>query len=98
MSRPFSVHPEALTDLDESVVFYFGVDPILATDFVEEYDLNVELILRYPESYPRIEGNYRRKVMGRFPFTIVYFCTQSEVRLLAVAHHSRDPEYWLDRT
>ncbi|HMT08127.1 MAG TPA: type II toxin-antitoxin system RelE/ParE family toxin [Pyrinomonadaceae bacterium] len=98
MKRVFSTHPEALQDLDESLQFYLSKDVVIAADFVDAYDLNIELIKSYPESYPTVRATYRRKIMNRFPFSIVYTCSKTEIRILAVAHHSRDPEFWINRS
>lgn len=42
-------------------------------------------------------GN-RRRVLHRFPYSVVYEVTQSTVTILAVAHHRRLPGYWRSQT
>jgi toxin ParE1/3/4 len=35
--------------------------------------------------------------MKRFPYWLVYMVSEDEIRVLAVAHHSRRPGYWKER-
>jgi toxin ParE1/3/4 len=39
------------------------------------------------------EGN-RRRVLHRFPYSVIYEAQGSTVTVLAVAHHRRRPGYW----
>jgi len=39
------------------------------------------------------EGN-RRRVLRRFPYSVIYEVRTSTVTILAVAHHRRRPDYW----
>ncbi|MBI3775205.1 MAG: hypothetical protein HY273_06575 [Gammaproteobacteria bacterium] len=39
----------------------------------------------------------RRYVMQRFPYSLIYTVSSEEIRILAVAHHSRRPGYWQGR-
>jgi hypothetical protein len=36
--------------------------------------------------------------MRRFPYSLIYAALVDEIRILAVAHHSRRPGYWRDRS
>jgi hypothetical protein len=44
-----------------------------------------------------IEPGVRQKVLHRFPFALIYEIDADEIRVFAVAHHSRRPGYWRDR-
>ena len=39
----------------------------------------------------------RRVLVKGFPFAVVYVSSETEVVVYAVAHLSREPEYWLGR-
>ena len=50
-----------------------------------------------PHLGPHFEGTFRRKLLRRFPFQLIYEVTAEEVLLVAVAHLRRRPGYWRDR-
>ena len=35
--------------------------------------------------------------MKHFPYSVIYIVAGDEIQVLAVAHHSRRPGYWLKR-
>jgi len=35
--------------------------------------------------------------LRRFPYSIIYYTKAEELRVVALAHHSRKPEYWTGR-
>jgi plasmid stabilization system protein ParE len=39
----------------------------------------------------------RRTSASRFPYSLWYVVDEGGVTILAVAHHRRKPDYWLDR-
>lgn len=53
---------------------------------------------QWPVVEVRGGGEIRRAVLRRFPFRVVFEELEDEIRVLAVAHKSRDPGFWLGRT
>lgn len=47
-----------------------------------------------PEIGMRADQIYRRLVLKRFPFNIIYRILSDEIRVIAVAHQNRKPGYW----
>ena len=43
------------------------------------------------------EGN-RKRVLHRFPYSVIYKVLGRTVTILAVAHHRRKPRYWHSHT
>jgi len=39
----------------------------------------------------------RRRVLRRFPYSIVFLLEPAEIVIVAVAHHKRRPGYWIGR-
>lgn len=39
----------------------------------------------------------RRALMVRYPYALVFFELKDEIRIIAVAHDKRRPNYWLYR-
>lgn len=84
----------ALVDLEQSTVFYFKIDPLLELRFSDCIDRAIEQITNDPNAWPFLVGDVRRFVVDTFPFSVLYSIEPSHILILAVAHHSRDPEYW----
>jgi hypothetical protein len=42
--------------------------------------------------------NRRRLPLRRFPFSIIYYTSGDSLRVIALAHHRRKPQYWSGRT
>lgn len=87
----------ALEDLEEATRFYFQQGPHLEIRFAECIDEAIEQLTSRPGSWPVIEGDVRRFVVSIFPYSLLYSIIEDHVLILAVAHHSRHPEYWKDR-
>jgi plasmid stabilization system protein ParE len=61
---------------------------------MESIDNALSRITRNPKAYPIVYRTLRRAVVRRFPFSIFYEITLSEIRVIAVFHSRRDPERW----
>ena len=57
----------------------------------------MRLIQASPERYPLQKNGARRFVMPRFPFIVHYVELPKTNLILAFAHTSRKPGYWLSR-
>jgi toxin ParE1/3/4 len=55
------------------------------------------LIAQFPESAPEIAAGIRKRVLRKFPYSLIYTVESEELLILAVAHHSRRPRYWVSR-
>src|SRR5678815_5264542 len=94
----YSFHPEAERDLRDAAEFYQQrAGRSLSQSFLAEFEKAVNNLVRYPELGMPWRGNNRRYVMGRFPYSLVYRSSAEDIRILAVAHHSRQPNYWHER-
>lgn len=69
----------------------------LRDEFDAELKREIALIEQFPEAAPVVGRAVRRKVLRRFPYSLFYVIESDRLRVLAVAHHSRDPEYWRGR-
>ena len=93
--------PEAREELLAAVEFYLdcedGEDG-LATDFYRELQKAVRDIIEAPELWGSIGKGFRRKLMHRFPFGVIYHLIDADViEIVAVAHQKRRPGYWSKR-
>ena len=92
-----SWNPEADAELTEAALYYADRIATLGVAFLDAVDSAVAEILSDPWRHPVLDEEVRRFRMQRFPYCI-YFCPRGdELRVLAVAHHSRDPDFWKHR-
>jgi len=67
-----------------------------------EIQAAVSLIAEFPSigeivRYPRPRETVRRVPLRHFPFRLVYREHADHLEVIALAHTSREPEYWLRR-
>jgi len=92
------LHPGALEDLREAAEFYRQqAGNALSQSFLAEFEHSIGLLLQQPGIGATWRHGMRRFATRRFPFSIIYIVVEEQVRILAVAHHSRRPGYWRGR-
>jgi plasmid stabilization system protein ParE len=90
--------PEANEDLLEAVVYYESSEEGLAADFYKEFKRAESDVLMLPEFWHPVDAHYRRKLLRRYPFSLIYRLEKNGLILVvAVAHASRHPDYWKSR-
>jgi plasmid stabilization system protein ParE len=100
--KPVSLSPEAVQELAEAASWYETRQLGLATRFLQEIDQAQHAIQSRPLTFPRlantaVELHIRRALLPRFPYALVFLELQTEIRVLAIAHAKRHPDYWLNR-
>lgn len=94
----YSLHPEAEGDLREAAEFYREhAGSALSQSLFGEFERSVDILLQHPGLGALWRQGKRRYVMKHFPYSLVYTVSGEEIRILAIAHHSRRPAYWRDR-
>lgn len=94
----YSLHPAAEADLREAAEYYRErAGTILAQSFLAEFERAVKLLLQHPLLGTPWLQKKRRFGIRHFPLSIVYTIAVEDIRILAVAHHSRRPSYWRGR-
>jgi toxin ParE1/3/4 len=97
MTLPVRFHPTAQDELDQAADFYDLESPGLGSTFLNAVERALQQVRDHPESAPIILGSNRKKVVARFPFSVVYFVLEGTVVVLALAHQRRRPYYWRQR-
>jgi plasmid stabilization system protein ParE len=95
--KPIRVHPEARFEAEAAVEWYGHRSPYAAARFVVALRSALERIQRSPNQFPKLAFTTRRKVLGRFPYLVVFRETTTEIEIVAVAHGRRRPGYWRER-
>ncbi|MGI8982343.1 MAG: type II toxin-antitoxin system RelE/ParE family toxin [Pirellulaceae bacterium] len=96
------IHDEAVEDARDAFDWYAERSQRTADQFAELFEEAVVSIVRNPRSNALVEeedlrGEFRRLVMKKFKFSIIYHVGGERVLVVAVAHPSRDPGYWMHR-
>ena len=56
-----------------------------------------DLMARFPESAAEIMPGIRGRILRKFRYSLIYTIERDSLLVLAVAHHSRRPGYWVGR-
>jgi toxin ParE1/3/4 len=96
VTRPYRVHRSAAAEIRAAARWYRARSPTAAAAFLAAVETAIAAIVEHPEAWPRRDerGAVRAFVLDRFPFSIVYRIRPAEIRILAVAHAKRAPDYW----
>lgn len=97
MSPTLSIHETAEAEINEAADFYDIESPGLGSVFIDEIQRALKSIVDVPDAAPLLRGRVRRRIMTKFPYSLVYSVRRDEIRVLAVAHHKRRPFYWRGR-
>ena len=90
-------HPLALEELIDSAEYYEARAELLGESFLDEVERAVADVSESPERWPYFLLNSRRRLLDRFPYSIVYLIETERIYILAVMHQRRRPGYWRKR-
>jgi len=93
----FLFHPDVASEVKASYQWYQTQAEGLGDDFLHELELACQTIVEFPATWPRLRKSYRRFLLSRFPFSVVYRVENSTIFVVAVMHNSRRPGYWQTR-
>ena len=94
MAANFIVAPEAQDDLIAIYDWYEARRFGLGDDFLNCVDACFEKIRRAPESYSVAFEAYRRALVRRFPYAVIYDAAAESITIYGVFHTSRDSDTW----
>ena len=97
MNRSVFFHAMAEQELNEASGYFSEVRAALGHGFLDEVQRSLDQIIQYPEAAPLVNQLVRRKLLWRFPHSIMYSVTPESIRILAIAHQKRRPLYWRGR-
>jgi plasmid stabilization system protein ParE len=93
----YSFHPYAEKELEEVERYYDNIREELGNRFRAETEMAISRILDFPNAWQPLSENTRRRTLKTFLYGIVYRVKTDEIRILAVMHLHREPNYWVDR-
>lgn len=71
--------------------------PVLASRFYKEFEQLVDSISQYPGRFHSVSPILRRANFRSFPYHLLFHQTESEMRILVLRHHRRQPDYGTQR-
>lgn len=84
-------------EITEAAIFYESKSQGLGAEFLDDIQRAINRVCTHPESGQKYKNNFRRYLLRKFPFSLIYNIEQDHILILAVTHHSRRPNYWKDR-
>jgi toxin ParE1/3/4 len=102
MTRPLRFDDEATEELEMAAAWYEARRRNLGIDFTTAVREALQRIAATPRTWPLVRDvperlNVRRFLLRRFPYSIVFIELREEIRVLAIAHTSREPGFWRHR-
>lgn len=100
--KPVRFAPESVEELADAAAWYDTQRQGLAQQFLDEIERVLLTIRTRPPSFPRLRDMppglpIRRALLSRFPYGLLFLELAEEIRIVAVAHAKRAPDYWLNR-
>ena len=96
--RKITFHEEADSEIHEAAIYYEERATNLGLSFIEEIEKTTQCILANPRACQFVSEEVRQAQVTRFPYSILYVIESDEhIRVIAVAHQKRRPEYWRKR-
>ena len=97
MMPSIAFHELAEAELNETAAYYEYEVAGLGIAFLDEVQRTLRLVQDRPASAPRIYKFVRRKLLRRFPYSVMYSVSGNNIQILAIANQKRRPFYWRGR-
>ena len=101
MTKPIRFEKNAAAEYRDAEARYEGERDGLGAEFADAIDAALQQVLEMPRSGAPIRSRsgatIRRILAKRFPYYVVYEDATEAIRVLAIAHTSRDEGYWFGR-
>lgn len=91
-------HPEVKEDIKSSYQWYQEQAEGLGEDFILEFEASYQVISEFPETWSSFQNGFKRYLLSRFPYSVIYRKSGSKIYVVAVMHNRRKPGYWHERT
>ncbi len=97
MKRPVRFHRLAEREFLEAAQYFERERAGLGEAFIDAVESRIAEIVEFPDAGTILVGDVRRRLVRRFPYSVLYTIRRDHIRLLAVMHAKRRPMYWVDR-
>ena len=76
-------HPDISSEIKASYNWYQVQAKGLGDDFIAELEAAYDAISELPETWPKFQREFRRFLLSRFPFSIIYKETNQSIFIVA---------------
>ena len=90
--------PEATEEFAASAAYYESQQRGLGQAFIDEVEATLDRIAEHPKAARVVVGDFRRRLVHRFPFAVIYRLRDDQAVVAAIAHRRRRPGFWQNRT
>jgi len=97
LAKKLTFDPAAKSEIQDAARYYEEVNPGLGKAFLQEVELAVRSLHDNPLRWRPVRGPFRRCLVARFPYYIIFVPDDAEIYIAAVMHRKRRPDYWADR-
>lgn len=91
------LHRLAEAEALDAHLHYVGRSELVAARFQAALRAAFEAVLESPVRWVKDDRGFHRYKVRDFPYLVIYREEGEDVFVVAIAHGSRDPEYWKDR-
>lgn len=92
-----ALSPAARQETQTAAEYYEEKVQGLGKAFIESLRSSLNHVRNYPYASVLIKPNYRRHLLNRFPFGIIYRIDSEIIYIVAIMHLKRKPDYWRSR-
>lgn len=96
-SHEIRFHEGARSDYHDAVRWYSARSLIRAARFQREIEYAFDRIKENPWAWPPFRAGTRRFITRPFRYSVVYIIVGGLIWIVAVAHPSREQDYWVER-
>jgi plasmid stabilization system protein ParE len=83
---------QAENELEDAFYFYNLISAKVGDEFLNQINSCIQSILLYPESFPIVFETYRKAVVKKYPFVIIYTRIDAIIFIAAIFHTSKNPK------
>ena len=89
--------PDTKAEFLAAVQYYESCQSGLGRRFKIFVQSALQKVAKTPFQYRLIHAPFRRYLLPKFPYAIIFSIEPDHIRIFAVAHTKRKPGYWLRR-
>lgn len=83
---------QAENELEDAFYFYNLISAKVGDEFLNQINSCIQSILLYPESFPIEFETYRKAVVKKYPFVIIYTRIDALIFISAIFHTRKNPK------